>query len=109
MSKQLRTLQTRKSGLVKEARALTDLATNEARDMTDAEVAAFDVLRGKIDAVSSAIDREAALIAEEARLSASDALGIVVTDTRPRHSGLVVEVPLIGYCFTSNGGLYAHI
>ncbi len=82
MSKQLRTLQARKSGLVKEARALTDLATNESRDMTDAEVAAFDVLRGKIDAASSALDRETALIAEEARLSASDALGIVVTDNR---------------------------
>lgn len=82
MSKQLRALQARKSGLVKEARALTDLATNEARDMTDTEVAAFDVLRGKIDAASSAIDREAALIVEEARLSASDALGIVVTDNR---------------------------
>ena len=82
MSKQLRALQARKSGLVKEARALTDIATNESRDMTDAEVTAFEVLRGKIDAASSALDREAALIAEEARLSASDALGIVVTDNR---------------------------
>ncbi|MDO9053407.1 MAG: phage major capsid protein [Gallionella sp.] len=82
MSKQLRALQARKSALVKEARALTDLAATESRDMTDAEVTAFDALRGKIDAASASIDREAALIAEEARLSASNALGVVVTDNR---------------------------
>ncbi len=80
MSKQLRALQARKSGLVKEARALTDLAATESRDMTDVEVAAFDVLRGKIDAATAAIDREAALIADEARLSVNEAIGIVVTD-----------------------------
>lgn len=82
MSKQLRALQARKSALVKEARALTDLAATESRDMTDAEVTAFDALRGKIDAASASIDREAALIAEEARLSVSNALGVVVTDNR---------------------------
>lgn len=82
MSKQLRALQARKSALVKEARALTDLAATESRDMTDAEVTAFDALRGKIDAASASIDREATLIAEEARLSASNALGVVVTDNR---------------------------
>ncbi|WP_035384492.1 phage major capsid protein [Ferriphaselus sp. R-1] len=82
MSKQLRALQARKSALVKEARALTELAATESRDMTDAEVTAFDALRGKIDAASASIDREAALIAEEARLSASNALGVVVTDNR---------------------------
>ena len=82
MSKQLRALQARKSALVKEARALTDLAATESRDMTDAEVTAFDALRGKIDAASASIDREATLIAEEARLSASNALGVVVADNR---------------------------
>jgi HK97 family phage major capsid protein len=82
MSKQLRALQARKSALVKEARALTDLAATESRDMTDAEVTAFDALRGKIDAASASIDREAALIAEESRLSVSNALGVVVTDNR---------------------------
>jgi HK97 family phage major capsid protein len=82
MSKQLRALQARKSALVKEARALTDLAATESRDMTDAEITAFDALRGKIDAASASIDREAALITEEARLSANNALGVVVTDNR---------------------------
>lgn len=82
MSKQLRALQARKSALVKEARALTDLAATESRDMSDSEITAFDALRGKIDAASASIDREAALIAEEARLSASNALGVVVTDNR---------------------------
>jgi len=88
MSKQLRELQSKKAALVKEARALTDLAASESRDMTDAEIAAFDVLRSKIDATSASIDRESALIAEEARLSASQALGIVLTDNRaddPKH------------------------
>ncbi len=34
MSKQLRELQARKTALVKEARALTDLATSQDRDLT---------------------------------------------------------------------------
>lgn len=50
MSKQLREYQARKTALVKEARALTDLVASEDRDMTDDEVAAFDALRAKIDA-----------------------------------------------------------
>lgn len=49
MSKQLREYQVRKTALVKEARALTDLVASEDRDMTD-EVAAFDALRAKSDA-----------------------------------------------------------
>ena len=37
MSKQLRELQARKAGLIKEARALTDRAAAESRDMKDEE------------------------------------------------------------------------
>ena len=69
MSKQLRELQSRKATLVKDARALTDIAAAEQRDMNDEEVAAFDALKARIEATSAAIDREAALIAEEAQMN----------------------------------------
>ena len=82
MSKQLREHQARKTALVKEARALTDLVASEDRDMTDDEVAAFDALRARIDATSSAIDRETALIADEARIGLSHTIGPIVTDNR---------------------------
>jgi HK97 family phage major capsid protein len=82
MSKQLRELQARKTTLVKEARSLTDRAASENRDLTDEEVAAFDALRTRIDAASAAIDREAALIADEARIGIQSAIGPIVTDNR---------------------------
>jgi HK97 family phage major capsid protein len=69
MSKQLRELQARKATLVKDARSLTDIAAAEQRDMNDEEVAAFEALKAKIEATSAAIDREAALIAEEAQMN----------------------------------------
>jgi len=71
MSKKLRELQTRKAGLIKEARALTERASAESRDMSEDETTAFDTLKGRIDAASAAIDREAALIAEEAQMAMS--------------------------------------
>lgn len=82
MSKQLREFQSRKSTLVKEARSLTDRAAADGRDMTDEEVTAFDALRTRIDAASLAIDREAALIADEARISVTSVMGPIVTDNR---------------------------
>ena len=92
MSKQLRELQARKAGLIKEARALTDIAASENRDMNDEENSAFDALKSRIEAASAAIDRESALIAEEARMAmTTDATAgsfITVTDNRdadPKH------------------------
>lgn len=82
MSKQLRELQARKTTLVKEARSLTDRVAADSRDMSDDEVVAFDALRTRIDATSAAIDREAALIADEARISVGSAIGPIVTDNR---------------------------
>ena len=82
MSKQLRELQARKTALVKEARGLTDGAAADGRDMTDEEVTAFDALRTRIDAASAAIDRETALIADEARINVASVIGPVVTDNR---------------------------
>jgi HK97 family phage major capsid protein len=70
MSKQLRELQARKSDLVKEARALTDTAAQENRDLTDEDVEKFNGLKSRIEATTAAINREAALIAEEAQMGA---------------------------------------
>lgn len=82
MSKQLREFQSRKSTLVKEARALTDRLAADNRDMSDEEVTAFDALRTRIDAASASIDREAALISDEARIDITSAIGPIVTDNR---------------------------
>jgi HK97 family phage major capsid protein len=86
MSKKLRELQARKATLVKEARALTEQAASDNRDLTDEEVSAFDELKSRIEAASSAIDREASLIAEEASMAMTDtaeaASFITVTDNR---------------------------
>lgn len=85
MSKQLRELQARKSTLVKEARALTDRAASDNRDLNDEEAAAFDALKIRIEAASNAIDREASLIAEEAQMAqapTSSGAFITVTDNR---------------------------
>ena len=91
MSKQLRELQARKATLVKDARALTDIAAAEERDMNDEELAAFNALKAKIEAASAAIDREATLIAEEAHMTSvahaavshGQAAGVIsVTDNR---------------------------
>ena len=68
MSKQLRELQARKATLVKDARALTDIAAAEQRDMNEEEVSTFEALKAKNEATSAAIDREAALLAEEAQM-----------------------------------------
>ena len=70
MSKQLRELQARKSDLVKEARALTDIAAQENRDLSDEEVIKFNGLKSRIETASAAIDRESALISEEVQMGA---------------------------------------
>ena len=92
MSKQLRELQARKSTLVKDARALTDIAAAEQRDMNEEEVSAFEALKARIEATSAAINREAALIAEEAQMGHAAQLpnGSVITvvsnaESDPKH------------------------
>jgi len=84
MSKQMRELQARKSTLVKEARALTDRAAADNRDMSDEEVSDFDALKARIESASASIDREASLIAEEAQMAITAPRGahITVTDNR---------------------------
>jgi hypothetical protein len=49
MSKHLRELQARKANLVKDARALTEGAAAENRDLTAEEASRFDTLRAQIE------------------------------------------------------------
>jgi len=69
-SKKLRDLQAKKAGLVASARAMTDLAETEARDFSEDEIKQFDAISEQVKTVNAAIDRENALIAEEASLGA---------------------------------------
>ncbi len=81
MSKQLRELQARKTTLVKEARALTDQAAAEGRDLTDDEATAFEGYKTRIETLNAALEREHTLIAEEAQLGIGSALpSITVTE-----------------------------
>lgn len=80
MNKKLRELQAKKAALVQSARAITDTADKESRDLTAEEIAEFDKIKAQIDASSGAIEREYALIAEEAQLGIQSALGVTVTD-----------------------------
>ena len=68
MSVKIRNLQARKAEQVKAARALTDKATAEARDLSDEEQAQFDAYAAQIGALNAAIEREQMLATEEAGL-----------------------------------------
>ena len=89
MSKHLRELQAKKAGLVKQARDLTDVAAAEDRDLTQEEAAHFDTLRVQIETTSSAMDREMALIAEEAR---SASVAAALATQVPSASSLILPV-----------------
>ncbi len=89
MSKHLRELQAKKAGLVKQARDLTDVAAAEDRDLTQEEAAHFDTLRVQIETTSSAMDREMALIAEEAR---SASVAAALATQLPAASSLILPV-----------------
>jgi len=67
MSKKIRELQARKASVTQQARALTDKAAAENRDLTAEEVTQFDQYRSQIDSANAAIEREQVLQAEEAR------------------------------------------
>jgi len=96
MSKQLRELQARKSDLVKEARALTDIAAQENRDLSDEDVIKFNALKGRIEATSAAIDRESALISEEVQMGTHSGSGSGLgsgsgSSLSPGYSGMLVS------------------
>ncbi len=74
MSKKLRELQARKTEQVKSARALTDQAQSQDRDLSPEEAGAFEDFKNRIEALNAAIEREQTLIAEEAQLGIQAAL-----------------------------------
>ena len=76
-SKKLRDLQAKKAGLVASARALTDLAESETRDISAEESTQFEALRDQITAINTAIDRENELLAEEASLGFSAGSSVI--------------------------------
>lgn len=65
MNKALRALLARKSQYVAQARALTDLAAKEERDLSAEEQASFDGLMAQVDALAPQIEREQRLIEAE--------------------------------------------
>lgn len=67
-SKKLRDLQAKKAGLVASARALTNHAESELRDLSDDEATQFYALSTQISGINASIDRETSLIAEEASI-----------------------------------------
>ena len=66
MSKQIRELHARKATLVQSARAITDKAAAESRDLSAEETTQFDGISAQIKAVNTSIEREQLLAAEEA-------------------------------------------
>lgn len=75
MSKRIRELRAAKADATKAARAITDRAAADKRDLTVDEQTGFDAEIAKIESLDKAIEREEALARAEA------ALGAVVADT----------------------------
>lgn len=65
MNKALRALLARKSQYVAQARALTDLAAKEERDLSAEEQTSFDGLMAQVEALTPQIEREQRLIEAE--------------------------------------------
>jgi len=80
MSKKIRELQSKKATLVQSARALTDKASAEARDLSAEEVTQFDGIKAQIDSANAAIDRERDLIVAEAQVGISAVTNFAVTE-----------------------------
>lgn len=72
MSKNLRALQQRKAAAIQQMRALADAAAERA--MTDDETTQYEALRSQVEGINAAIEREQALIAEEANIAPAAAL-----------------------------------
>ncbi|MFA5170417.1 MAG: phage major capsid protein [Sulfuriferula sp.] len=82
MNKKLRELHSRKAALVQSARAITDKADKEARDLSADESADFDGISAQIAAANAAIDREQVMSAEEAQLGIQSSSFVTVADNR---------------------------
>lgn len=73
MSKNIRELHARKATLVQSARAITDKAAAENRDLTAEEAAQFDDVSAQIKSANASIEREQLLAAEEAGIQYTSA------------------------------------
>ena len=82
MNKTLRALLAKKTGIVKDARAITDLAASENRDLTEDESAKFAALSAQITNVTASIEREQLLANEERTLDIPGARVIESNDNR---------------------------
>ena len=91
MSKQLREHQARKTALVKEARALTDLVASQDRDMTDEEVTVFEALRARIDAASTASDQLAQQTIQAAQASSKQTIASRVQTAASQDQATAIE------------------
>lgn len=80
MSTNIRALQARKATEVKSARAVTDKATIEARDLTTEEQATFDKHSATIQSLNASIEREQMLANEEASITLPAASIISVSE-----------------------------
>jgi HK97 family phage major capsid protein len=85
MSSRIRNLQAKKAVDVKAARALTDLAETEGRDLTAEEQSRFGALETAITTVNASLEREQLIAAEEVAMGA--AAGTVVVSA----IGAVIE------------------
>jgi HK97 family phage major capsid protein len=77
MSARIRNLQAKKAVDVKAARALTDLAEAEGRDLSVEEDAKFKTLEASIATINASLEREQLIAAEEAGLAAPAAAVVV--------------------------------
>jgi len=84
MNKRLRELQARKAKAVAAARAITDKATSEDRDLNEAETAEFAAATAAIRSADAAIDRERELAAAEASVGAVIAPDALITGGEDR-------------------------
>lgn len=81
MSQKLRSLQARKATTVEAMRAITNKAEADGRLEFNAEEAkAYDEHKAALAGIEAALNREIDLIAAEARVESSKALGVTVTD-----------------------------
>lgn len=80
MNARLRALLERKQNATKAARAISDLAAKETRDLTEAEATQFDAHMADVEKINAEIRREEALIAAERGAVPLDRPGAVASD-----------------------------
>ncbi|MEO5331324.1 MAG: phage major capsid protein [Magnetococcus sp. YQC-5] len=83
MSKQIRDLKAKKSGLAKEAQAIIDAATAAGTEMTEEQTKQFDVLMVQVKGVQGMIERLEQLAAETVQAPAAQVAQTIVSGGEP--------------------------